>query len=176
MYDFIEPKLIGKEILESLILAFRKTCLEIFLKWDPKTLAIASSNSAKKMSYHILTFGMRLPNIARVAVFTELVRKKLPASLQGNNIIDNIANKHSFSLRIFGTPKFDEKTGSHMRVKKAVQPKNGSVFDFMIRLPNDELEVVDSPLLAILETEMGRCSNINNITTDVEFELVEILL
>ena len=114
MYDSIEPKLTGKEILESLILAFKKTCLEIFPKWDPKTLAIASSSNAKKMSYHISTFGMRLPNIARVAVFTELVRKKLLAPLQGNNIIDNIANKHSFSLRIFGTPKFDEKTGSHI--------------------------------------------------------------
>src|SRR6266542_837201 len=32
VYDSIEPKLTGKEILESLILAFKKTCLEIFLK------------------------------------------------------------------------------------------------------------------------------------------------
>ena len=63
-----------------------------------------------------------------------------------------------------------------MRVKKAVQPKNGSVFDFMIRLPNDESEVVNSPSLAISETEMGRCPSINNATTDAEFELVETLL
>ena len=32
VYDSIEPKLTGKEILDSLILAFRKTCLEIFSK------------------------------------------------------------------------------------------------------------------------------------------------
>ncbi|PKK56224.1 hypothetical protein RhiirC2_800485, partial [Rhizophagus irregularis] len=140
VYDSIEPKLTGKEILDSLILAFRKTCLEIFPKWDPKTLAIASSTNAKKMSYHILTFGMRLSNIARIAVFTELVHWLPYAS------------------------------------KKAVQPKNGSVFDFMIRPPNDESEVVDSPLLAIPETEIGRYSNINNVTTDAEFELVETLL
>src|SRR6266498_4485095 len=90
VYDSIEPKLTGKEILESLILAFRKTCLEIFLKWDPKTIAIASSSNAKKMSYHISTFGMRLKNNAQVAIFTEFVQKKLPAFLQGNSIIDNI--------------------------------------------------------------------------------------
>jgi hypothetical protein len=127
VYNSIKPKLTGKEILESLILAFRKICLEIFLKWDPKTLAITSSTNAKKMSYHILTFSMRLSNIVWIAVFTELVRKKLLASLQKNNIINNIANKHSFSLRIFGMPKFDKKTSSYMRVKKAVQPKNRSV-------------------------------------------------
>ncbi|UZO28454.1 uncharacterized protein OCT59_021976 [Rhizophagus irregularis] len=48
--DTIEPKLTRKEILDSLILGFRKTCLEIFPKWDYKTLTIASSSDAKKMS------------------------------------------------------------------------------------------------------------------------------
>ena len=79
--DTIEPKLTCKEILDSLILAFRKTCLEIFQKWDSKTIAIASSSNAKKMSYHIFTFGMRLKNIAQVTVFTELIRKKLLTAL-----------------------------------------------------------------------------------------------
>src|SRR3954454_12804356 len=46
----------------------------------------------------------------------------------------------------------------------------------MIRLPNDESEVIISPLLAISETEMRRCSNINNITTDAEFKPVKSLL
>ncbi len=63
-----------------------------------------------------------------------------------------------------------------MRVKKAVQPKNRSVFDFMICLPNDESEVINSPLLTISETEMRRCPNINNVTTDAEFKLIETLL
>jgi len=98
VFDTIEPKLIYKEVLDSLIFAFRKICLEIFPKWNPKTIAIASSSDAKKMSLHILTFGMRLKNIAQVALFTELVHKKLSAFLQGNSIIDNIANKRSFSL------------------------------------------------------------------------------
>ena len=62
--DTIEPKLTRKEVLDSLILAFRKICLEIFPKWDPKTIVIVSSNNAKKMSLHISTFGMRLKNIA----------------------------------------------------------------------------------------------------------------
>ncbi|GBB87535.1 hypothetical protein RclHR1_00140039 [Rhizophagus clarus] len=63
VFDTIEPKLMCKEILDSLILAFRKTCLEIYLKWDPKTIVIASSSNAKKISYHISTFGIRLSNI-----------------------------------------------------------------------------------------------------------------
>ena len=50
------------------------------------------------MSYHILTFGMKLLNIAWVAVFTELVRKKLPMGLQAEKILDNITNSSSFSL------------------------------------------------------------------------------
>jgi len=33
---------------------------------------------------------MRLPNIAQVAIFTELVRKKFLKGLQGKGIIDNI--------------------------------------------------------------------------------------
>src|SRR6266542_6662226 len=80
--DTIEPKLTRKEILDSLILAFRKICLEIFLKWNPKTIVISSSSDAKKMSLHISTFGMRLKNIAQVTVFIELIRKKLLTALQ----------------------------------------------------------------------------------------------
>ncbi len=132
------------------------------------------------MSYHILTTGMKLKNIARVAIFTELVRKKLPVSLQGNSIIDNIANKRSFSLQMLGSPKYNEKTEEHIRVKKAICPKDGTIFDFMIRPPNDESEVVKSPLLDILEPEVKRFPVENNDivseTTEAEFEVVEILL
>ncbi|GES89917.1 hypothetical protein GLOIN_2v1770262 [Rhizophagus clarus] len=175
--DTIEPKLTRKEIGDLLYLAFIKTCREVFPEWDHKTLTIASSSDAKKMSLHISTTGMRLPNIARVAMFTELVRKKLPVALQANSIIDNIANKSSFSLRMLGTAKFDEKTNSHIRVKKAIHPKDGSVFDFMIRPPSDESEIIDnSPLLVVPKAKMEGCSSTNIVTTDAEFELVETLL
>src|SRR3954463_12121809 len=147
VYDSIEPKLTGKEILDLLKLAFIKTCKDIFPEWDHKTISIASSSDAKKMSYHISTFGMRLLNIPKVAVFTELVHKKLPVGLQRKSIIDNIANKSSFSLRMLGSLKFIEKTGEHVRVEKAIYPKNGSVFDFMLLSPNKDSEVKDSPLL-----------------------------
>ncbi|CAB4377733.1 unnamed protein product [Rhizophagus irregularis] len=177
VYDSIKPKLTGKEVLDSLILAFRKICLEVFPKWDPKTMTIASSSDAKKMSYHISTFGMRLPNIAQVAVFTELVRKKLPVALQANSIIDNIANKRSFSLRILGSPKFIEEIGEHIRVKKAICPKNGSIFDFMIRPPNDESEIIEnSPFLVVPKSESINHSSIGVYATEVELELVEKLL
>ncbi|RIA98845.1 hypothetical protein C1645_812335 [Glomus cerebriforme] len=59
----------------------------------------------------------------------------------------------------------------HIHVKKAVHPKNGTIFNFIFRSPNDESKVINSPLLAILKAEMGRCPSINNITTDVEFKL-----
>jgi len=44
-------------------------------------MTIAESNDAKKISLHVSTFGMRLPNVAQVMMFTELVRKKLPEGL-----------------------------------------------------------------------------------------------
>ena len=47
----------------------------------------------KKISLYVSTFGMRLPSIAQVAIFTKLVHKKLPAGLQDKGIVDNIANK-----------------------------------------------------------------------------------
>ncbi len=56
-------------------------------------MTIAESSDVKKISLYILTFVMRLPNIIKVTVFTELVHKKFLTSLQGNSIIDNIANK-----------------------------------------------------------------------------------
>ena len=132
------------------------------------------------MSFHFSTTGMRLPSIAKASVFTELVREKLPVGLQKKGIIDNVANvgpSKSFSLRILGTPKYDEKTDKHVRIKKAMYLKDGSTFDFMIRPPNDESEVVDSPLLAISEPEVKKYNDdTNNETTEAEFELVEKLL
>ena len=89
----ITPKLSGGQAKNILCHAFRDTCLEIFPRWDKNTISIAKSSNEKKISLHVLTSGMRLSNIAQVAVFTELVRKKLPEGLQGKSIIDNIANK-----------------------------------------------------------------------------------
>ncbi|CAB4384096.1 unnamed protein product [Rhizophagus irregularis] len=78
---------------------------------------------------------------------------------------------------MLGTPKFEVKTNTHVRVKKAIHPKDGSVFDFMIRPPNDESEIIDnSPLLAIPKAKMEGCFSTNNVTTDAEFKLVETLL
>ncbi|GES78026.1 hypothetical protein GLOIN_2v1770262 [Rhizophagus clarus] len=176
MYDSIKPKLTRKEVLDSLIFAFRKTCLEIFPKWNPKTITIASSSDVKKISYHISTYDMRLPNIAQVMVFTELVCKKLPEGLQEKSIINNITNKRSFSLKILGTPKFIEETGEHVHVKKAIHPKYGSIFDFMICPPNDKSEVVKSSLLNILKLKVQIFDNTNSETSQAELKLVEKLL
>ncbi|GES76855.1 hypothetical protein GLOIN_2v1770262 [Rhizophagus clarus] len=173
----ITPKFPGDQARNSLRCAFRDTCLEIFPEWDKETLTIAESSDEKKISLHVSTFGMRLPNIAQVTMFTELVHKKLLTALQGNSIIDNIANKCSFSLRMLGSPKYNEKIGEHIRVKKAIRPKDETIFDFMIRPLNDESKVIEnSPLLVVLKAEMEGCPNTNNVTTDAEFELVETLL
>ena len=176
VYNSIELKLIRKEILDTLNCAFRDICLEVFPEWNRNSITIASSSDIKKISLHISTTGMRLKNIAQVAVFTELVRKKLPASLQGNSIIDNIANKCSFSLRILGSSKYDEKTKEHVSVKKAMNPKDGTIFDFMIRPPNDESEITKSPLLVIPELEAKGCNDTNGEMTQVEFDFVKTLL
>src|SRR4051812_33417954 len=72
--------------------------------------------------------------------------------------------------------KFDKKTGKHVHVKKPVHPNDETTIDFMLHSPNDKSEVANSPLLVIQKAEMKKCPSINNITTNVEFELVEILL
>ncbi|CAB4376278.1 unnamed protein product [Rhizophagus irregularis] len=130
------------------------------------------------MSYHVFTYGMRLKNILQAAVFTELVRKKLPEGLQCKTIIDNIANKRSFSLRMLRSPKYNEKTKQHVRVKMAILPKDGTVYDFMLRLPNNESSIIDSPLLTacVPEVEAVKCNNKTCKTNEVEFELVKKLL
>src|SRR6266540_1967350 len=81
---------------------------------------------------------------------------------------------------MLGSPKYNEKTEKHIHVKKAIRPKDETIFNSMIRLPNDESEVVKSPLLDILEPEVKRFPVENNDivseTTEAEFEVVEILL
>ncbi|GBC05980.1 hypothetical protein RclHR1_06530020 [Rhizophagus clarus] len=105
--------------------------------------------------------------------------------LQKKGIIDNIANvgpSKSFSLRMLGSPKIDKETGSHKRVKKVMYPKDGFIFDFMIRPPNNESEVVDSPLLKVPETEVKRSNDTvpkvstNGEATQADFDFVESLL
>jgi len=79
-------------------------------------------------------------------------------------------------LWIVGTSKFIEETGKHIRVKKAINSKDGTIFDFMIRPPNDESKVIKSSLLAVSELEIKRCNDINSEITEVEFKLGEKLL
>ncbi|GBC19613.2 hypothetical protein GLOIN_2v1770262 [Rhizophagus irregularis DAOM 181602=DAOM 197198] len=84
VYNSIESKLKDKKIQDLLISAITKVYLEIFPKWDPETITIASNSDVKKISCHISTTGMRLKNIAQVVIFTELIYKKLSVSLQEN--------------------------------------------------------------------------------------------
>ena len=199
-FDKIEPKLTAKEIPDLLCRAFSRTCREIYPEWNSHTLTIASSSDKKKMSLHISTFGLKLKNIARVAVFTELVRNKLPVGLQSKEIVDNIANKNSFSLRMLNTPKVIEikcnesgrgraslihnkKSYKHIRPKRALFPKDGTVFDFMLRPPHDEAEVKNSPILDILKEKTSirdrKTLEKNKIDTGAigsEIEYIEKLL
>ncbi|CAG8775321.1 6986_t:CDS:2, partial [Cetraspora pellucida] len=139
---------------------------------DKKNITVATSSNAKKISLHISTTGMWLKNIAQIAVFTELVHKKLQIGLQKKSIIDNIANKRSFFFWMLGSPKYKEETKEHVHIKKAIYPKDGTIFDFMIHLPNNESEVIKSPLLDVSENISRRkCSTMSNITTEAEFKL-----
>src|SRR5436305_15146998 len=66
MLNAISSKLSDKQAKNTLCNAFRDVCLEIFPKWDKKTISIADSSDAKKISLHVSTFSMRLLNIAQV--------------------------------------------------------------------------------------------------------------
>ena len=171
----IEPKLTSNGVANILVQGFSETCKEVFSEWDENTLTVASSTDAKKISLHVSTYGLRVKNISQASVFTELVRKKLPEGLQGKTIIDNIANKRSFSLQILGSSKYIEETKEHVCKKKALLPKNGTVYDFMLRPSNDESKVIESPLLAVPETESVKYTS-NVSTTETEIELVKTLL
>ncbi len=46
-------------------------------------------------------------------------------------------------------PKFIEEIGKYVHVKKAIHPKDETIFDFIICFPNNESEVIDSSLLNI---------------------------
>ena len=89
-------------------------------------------------------------------------------------MLDNIANKRSFSLRMLRSPKIDKNSGEHIliRRKKALYPKESTVFDFMIRPPNDESPVIESPLLFVQKLESVKIRNTDSETTEAEFELV----
>src|SRR6266498_5074339 len=80
-------------------------------------MIITESSDVNKILLHISTFGIRLPNITKITIFTELVHKKFSEKLQIKGIIDNIANKQSFFLQIAETPKFDEKTEEYVHIK-----------------------------------------------------------
>ncbi len=77
---------------------------------------------------------------------------------------------------MLGSSKYKEETKEHIRVKKAVHPKDGTIFDFMIRSPNNESEVVKSSFLDISKPKVKIYDDTNSETDQAEFELVEELL
>ncbi|PKY60169.1 hypothetical protein RhiirA4_483565 [Rhizophagus irregularis] len=121
----------------------------------------------KKISLHILTFGIRLLNIAQVTMFTKLIHKKLPVGLQDKG--------DPFDPKVLRSLQYKKEMKEHIRIKKAVHLKNRTIFDFMIRLPNNESEVVKSSLLDILELKVKIYDDINSKTDQVKFELIEEL-
>ncbi len=99
---------------------------------------------------------MKLPNITQVIIFIELICKKLLTALQVNYIINNIVNKHSFSLRIFESSKYNEKIEEYIHIKKTIHLKNETIFDFMIHPLNNESEVIKNLLLDIIKLKVKK--------------------
>ncbi|RHZ76066.1 hypothetical protein Glove_207g25 [Diversispora epigaea] len=62
-----------------------------------------------------------------------------------------------------------KETNEHVRSKRTVMPEDGTIFDFMLRPPNDEAPVIESPFLPVPESETSRISN-----TDIEPETTKI--
>ncbi|CAG8701196.1 24735_t:CDS:2, partial [Cetraspora pellucida] len=142
--------------------AFNEVCLEIYSVLDCKTLTIASSSDEKKMSLHISAF----------------------------DIVDNIVNKSLFSLQILNIPKVIEikcnesskKLYKHICPKRAIFPKDGTVFDFMLCLPNDKAPVIDNPILvlkdkmSIEDRSIPEKNKIDARTIEAEVNYIEKLL
>ena len=80
-------------------------------------------------------------------------------------------------LWMLGSPKYNEKTEEHIHVKKFIRPKDGFIFDFMIRPPNDESEIIENSLLLVVpKSESISHSSMGVDATEVKLELVEKLL
>ena len=79
-------------------------------------------------------------------------------------------------MQIIRTFKFIEETEEYVHVKKAINLKDETIFDFMIHLPNDKLKVIKNSFLAISKLEVKRYNDINSKITEVKFELIEKLL
>jgi len=79
-------------------------------------------------------------------------------------------------LQIVEFPKFNEKTSEHIHVKKLVYLNNKTTIDFMLRLCNNESEVINDSFLAVLELKVSSPININDEITQIEYETVEKLL
>jgi len=72
--------------------------------------------------------------------------------------------------------KYDKKTKKYICVKKAMHLKDRTIFDFMIRLLNNESEIAKSSLLVVPELEAKEYNNTNGKMIQVEFDFVKMLL
>ena len=60
VYDNIKPKLMCKEVLNTLNHVSKDVCLEIFSEWNKNSITVVNSSNAKKISFHISTTGIKL--------------------------------------------------------------------------------------------------------------------
>ncbi|RIB04589.1 hypothetical protein C2G38_2222004 [Gigaspora rosea] len=61
----------------------------------------------------------------------------------------------TLTLPILGTPKIIKETNEHVRPKRVVIPKNGTIFDLMLRPPHNEAEIKHSPILETLKEKIS---------------------
>ncbi len=60
--------------------------------------------------------------------------------------------------------------------EKAINPKDGTIFNFIIYLSNNKSKVIKNSFLTVSKSEVKRCNDINSKIIKVEFELIEKLL
>ncbi len=72
--------------------------------------------------------------------------------------------------------KYNKKINKHIYVKKAICSKDETIFNFMIHLLNDNFEVINNFLLAILKLEIKRYNNTNSKNIQVKFDFIKLLL
>ena len=66
--------------------------------------------------------------------------------------------------------------GEYIHVKKAIYPKDGFIFDFILLCSNNDSKIKNSLLLAVLKPKVKISNNTNSKTIQVKFNFMEILL
>ncbi|CAG8557442.1 10654_t:CDS:2 [Cetraspora pellucida] len=157
-----------------------KNSIEAILS-DHEGYSLYEFIGSDKLLHPIIDFDLPIETLN--AIILKVSHKEVSKAIQIAfrdvclEIHPNIRLKNIAQVTMLGSLKYKKEIKEHIHIKKAIYPKDEMIFDFMICLPNNESEVIESSLLDVLENISRRKYSImSNITTKAEFKLAEILL